>query len=119
MSNENHLKAMFMGLTYENKKIEAPHGSFTNIDYIIYYDGVKEVTQLKYNSSWDALIPVIHKINETTDNFDQLSVSKSLAYGLIEKNYLVIRSLTTIDLNVVNDKVNQYIRFYNKLTTMI
>lgn len=59
--NEQHLIAEFMGLTYEEKTITAPHGSGNDITYTVYYDDSREV-QLKYKYSWDALIPVISKI---------------------------------------------------------
>lgn len=81
--NEQHAIAEFMGLTYEEKTITAPHGSGGDITYTVYYDDSREV-YLKYKHSWDALMPVVEKINKFYDG------SRPFVYGKPESVSLTI-----------------------------
>lgn len=91
--NEQHIIAEFMGLTHEEKTITAPHGSGNDITYTVYYDDSREV-YLKYNTSWDSLIPVVSKLFKMFFELgyaydDNEDIDKDISYSLDEKFELI------------------------------
>lgn len=75
--NNNHMIAEFMGLTWEDKTLIAPHGSESEIHYKVYNDGTnKEILHLKYDSSWDWLIPVVNKLFNNIDSIENDFINK-------------------------------------------
>lgn len=70
----NHKIAEFMGLTWVEKSLVAPHGSESEINYKVYNDGVNnEIIHLKYDTSWDWLIPAITKLSKIYCYYDNES----------------------------------------------
>lgn len=94
--NDNKLIAEFMGLT---EPYELPqHGTIRpNGDFKTEFT----LDQLKYNSSWDWLMPVVGKIEKTPNIYD------------IEEFLLIRDELCTARIETIYDSVVEFIKWYN------
>ena len=86
---DNKLIAEFMGYTDKNKKIKE------------IYSQEAEVKSFSYHTSWDWLMPVVQKCFDTQQPEEG-------------QHYFINESLLTMDIEVVYDRVVEFINEYNK-----
>ena len=111
-TNKNHMIAEFMGLTYEEKILVAPHGSQQEIKYNVYFENGNEITVLKYDTSWDALMPVINRINEVYEDIELDDENIEEATELANEIY---EAFLDPDIELSYPIVVQFIELYNKI----
>ena len=92
--NDNKLIAEFMGIVYPK------------LDNVIVIDNVviKE-NELQYDTSWDWLMPVVQKCFDTQQPEEG-------------QHYFINESLLTMDIEVVYDRVVEFIKRYNESNKM-
>ena len=91
--NNNKLIAEFMGVP------QGEHTHFMVEPFAL--ESYANVDDLKYDISWDWLMPVVQKC------FDTQQPSEG-------QHYFINESLLTMDIEVVYDRVVEFIKQYNK-----
>jgi len=92
---DNKLIAEFMGIENDNAKMR---GHLYECPVTAEY-----VSDLEYHTSWDWLMPVVQKC------FDTQQPSEG-------QHYFINESLLTMDIEVVYDRVVEFIKEYNRTT---
>lgn len=118
MVEGNRIIAEFMGA-----KI-IPNQGEAKIEHFVFDDGALAVWDLKYNTSWDWIMPVVDKIEEINGGSHTVQIKKRLGY---KKKYLCeIYSATKfpemVSLDSNNSKLEtlfttvvMFLKVYNKL----
>jgi len=100
----NKLIAKFMGLRYVSDPISPTGYGWTNGKTPVSID-------LKYNSSWDWLMPVVEKIEDAaTDTYVEISESSTEIWGYPFRINIYKES----KIESVYDAVVEFIKWYNK-----
>lgn len=112
----NHKIAEFMGLTWVEKSLVAPHGSESEINYKVYNDGINnEIIHLKYDTSWDWLVPVMAKLSNL---YDLLDDKNELSNEEFDKNMVYLQDISWYTMeNKINEcycVIIEFIEFHNK-----
>ena len=101
MRNDNKLIAEFMSGDF---KVNAHYG--INIDFLKDNITAKQLeNDLRYDKSWDWLMPVVQKCFDTQQPEEG-------------QHYFINESLLTMDIEVVYDRVVEFIKQYNESNKM-
>lgn len=68
------------------------------------FHGIKSINKLKYDSSWDWLIPVVYKISRMTDDPEI-----KIRFKILIENFI-----NTLILDIAFAGVVQFIKWYNQ-----
>ena len=90
---DNKLIAEFMGLESFKDSLASLHQGKINVDVDVY-------EQAQYDTSWDWLMPVVQKCFDTQQPEEG-------------QHYFINESLLTMDIEVVYDRVVEFIKTYN------
>lgn len=92
---DNELIAEFMGLDSFKDSLASLHQGKINVDVDVY-------EQAQYHTSWDWLMPVVGKIEQTPNVYD------------IEEFLLIRDELCTARIETIYDSVVEFIKWYNE-----
>lgn len=110
--NDNKLIAHFMGAKVVQSK-DSLAKRWVCEDYNLLHNKLYLTNQLKYNTSWDWLMPVIKKIEELFgEEYQVITINGCSCKIETPYNYIEFEELTKLE--AVYKTVVEFIKWYNK-----
>ena len=110
---DNKIIAKFMDLEY-NKKLDSYEATTDDVEFILdeYHQGYVGSKWLRFNTSWDWLMPVVKKIESTQpEGFNTLIEGNNC---WIETNGISFEGMGKTKIEATYKAVIEFIKWYNK-----